>query len=122
MAVVGQVEIVRLGRVFTGQSINLFDARYDTEGFPLGPYGRLGRSAQTADLAIGETCLLGLDQQFSRADAAARAPQAPFDLDEVLDLLQEPAIDMGQATNVLDRVSPPQSLGDDIYPVRRRVL
>ena len=117
----GQVEVIGLGGVFPGKSIDLLDARTDTERLALDACGRLGRFSQVADLAIGEPGLPCLDQQLRRAGSAARAAQTTFDFDQMLDFPQEPTIDVGQAMNVLDRASPAKCLGNNVDPLRCRV-
>src|SRR5262249_4482073 len=58
---------------------------------------------ELAELLIGEAGLLGLEQDAARAQAAAVGLHAVGRLREALDLVQEPAVDVRQLVDAIDR-------------------
>ena len=111
-ALVGQVQVVRLCRILCGKRVNLLDNGQDAELLALltNAEHRLVhvrllflQSYGTRYLEVGEAVALGLAQQVG-----ANVPTLPFHLlvnvDDVLELLQEPAVNLRQLMDVLNGV------------------
>jgi len=61
-------------------------------------HGRLGRSGERGDAAIGEAPLLGPAQQARIGQARPR--DLGLELDDLADLLEEPGIDLRQRVDL----------------------
>ena len=119
---VSQVEVVRLGRIFRGERIYLLDDRRDAPVFSV--LANLQQSAfgvfhlflenGTGDLEVGETLHLGATHQFVGNLLNLRAGfQLVSRVDDIVELLEEPAVDFRQFVNLVDGVARAESLRDD---------
>ena len=90
-SVVGSVQIVRVRRVFGGESINTFHKRRNAESFAMSTDCVFGGAGQVGNLLIGETHLLGTLHKVSvdLVDGTSSL-QSNIGLDDVIDLVQKP--------------------------------
>jgi hypothetical protein len=103
--IVGSVEVVCVSRKFGGQGVNLLDPRLDAEALPTGAHFILGAVDGLCDLLVGETQLLCIQNDFLlEAKQAANLLELESAVDNVLELVQEPFVDLGQLMDLVDGV------------------
>jgi hypothetical protein len=109
---VGGVEVVGVGRVLGGEGVDTLDEGSDTERLAVSANGvlvDLGVASVTdeevGDLTVGETELLGLAHEVLR-DLSDRleAAKGAVDLDDVVELVEEPLVDLGKVVDLVDGV------------------
>ena len=122
-ALVGQVQVVGLGRELTGQGVDLPDDRRDPVSFAEGAdfqqvCGSAAAGEDARDLEVGEAVGLGLAQQGG-GEGLPGAFQLPRDIDDVLQLAEEPLVDAGEPVDVADAVAGLERFADgEDAPVR----
>ncbi|OPZ81752.1 MAG: hypothetical protein BWY77_00499 [bacterium ADurb.Bin431] len=102
LAVVGQIEIVGLGRVFSGEGVDLLDAGGQAIGLAELADLLLALPECAADLGVGKAQLLGLKHDVARAALFAHLAEPFFHGDDVGDLVEEPAVDVGECVDLVD--------------------
>ena len=119
-SVVGQVEVVGLGREFGRKRVYLLDYRHDAQGFAVlahpvlehgGLFGRMLED-QSLYLMVGEALLLGEQEQSGR-NVLERivAGKVPFGFDYVPELGEEPAVYPGELVYAFHGVAGGHCLG-----------
>ena len=104
-SVVGGVEVVGVGRELGSKGIDLLNPRGDAEGLTAGTDIILGGPNKERDLLIRETELLGLHQDLLlEAEEAADLLELVVAIHNVLDLVQEPLVDLGQLVDLVNGV------------------
>ena len=119
---VGDVQVVRHGRVLGRQRVDLLDVGRDAAHFAVAPdrehvgVDALGRALgyRAGELEIREAALFGLEQQLvGHMGDVVVLLQLVLDPDDVLQLLEEPAVDLRQLVDALDGVPVLQRVRDD---------
>jgi hypothetical protein len=105
VAVIGEIEIVRFGRVFGGQGVDLLDRRDDAPLQPRLPDAELARAGEQADLFVREALPLGLDEELAGEGGEFVPRQARLAIHDALDFFQEPGVDLRQVADALNRVA-----------------
>jgi len=104
--VVGCVQVVGVRGEFSRQGINLLDPRGDAEGLAASANLVLRAANQERDLLVREAELLGLQHSLLLdAEQAADFLQLVVAVNDVLDLVQEPLVDLAQLVNPVNRVT-----------------
>ncbi|GFF30855.1 LOW QUALITY PROTEIN: hypothetical protein IFM46972_03049 [Aspergillus udagawae] len=104
-SVVGGVEVVCISRELSGQGIDLLNPGSDAEALPASADIVLGGTNEESDLLVGETKLLGLQHHLLLdAKQAADLLELVVAINNVLELVEEPLVDLGQLVNLVNRV------------------
>lgn len=104
-SVVGGVKVVGVGRELGGEGVDLLNPGPDTEGLAAGANVVLGGANELRDLLVRETKLLGLQQDLLlEAEEAADVLELVVAVNDVLELVQEPLVDLGQLVNLVNGV------------------
>ncbi len=121
--VVGEVEVVGLCREFAGQCVNLLDHRHDAQLLTLCTdaqdllfclLGHLTLQQGAANLEVGEAFLLGFEQQLGRHILhLAVLLQFVVGIDDALEFLQEPLVDLGEVVYLVNGIAGLHGLADD---------
>ena len=128
-AVVGQVEVVRLCREFGGEGVYLLDDRDNAERLSIftnlvhiGGDNSAVLPNRSLDLEIGEAFLLGKTEKFLRhiLDLVVGV-HILVGLDDVLQLVQEPFVDLGEIVDLIYSVAGTHCLGDHEYTLVGRL-
>ena len=110
---IGDIEVVRLRRILSSQRVNLFHNGQDAEllaAITHQQHGLVHRSHLalhangTGYLEVGEAIDLGLAQQISLQRVDILLLQTLIDINDMLQLLQEPAVNLRQFMNLVDIV------------------
>ena len=120
-SVVGDVEVVGLGRVFGSQRVDLLDDRGDAallavaadlQHIGLDLVG-LAVADRTGQLEVRETALFRFADQFiGHVGDTVVLFELALDADDVFELLEEPFVDPGQLVDAFDRVALFERVGD----------
>ena len=103
--VVGGVEVVGVGRELSSQGVNPLHPGSDTESSPASADIVLSRSDQKSDLLVGESKLLGPEHHFLLdTEEATNLLQFVVAIDNVLELVQEPLVNLGQLMDLFHGV------------------
>ena len=104
-SVVRRVQVVGVGGEFGSQGIDLLDPGTDVEAQSLRADLVLGAVDGVGDLSVRETEFLGLEDLLA-LETVERANGLHFTdaVDQVLQLVEEPLVDLGQIVHLLDRV------------------
>lgn len=104
-AVVRGVQVVGVGREFGGKGVDLLDPGADVERQSVGTDFVLGALDGIGNLSVGETHLLSLqDLILLQVLEATGSLELSGAVDNVLQLVEEPLVDLGQLMDLLDRV------------------
>ncbi len=119
---IGDIEVVGLRRILRGQGVNLLDNGQDAIRLALAAHhehglvhvAQLGLEADgTGNLEVGEAINLGLAHQVAVQRVDVLSLQLLIDVDDVLQLIEEPLVYLGQVMYLVDGVSLVHGLGDD---------
>ena len=103
--VVGGVKVVGVGREFGGKGVNLLDPGVDIEGLAGSTNLILSALDSVGDLSVRETHLLGTENLiFLQVLEATSLLKLTGAVNNVLELVEEPLVDLGQLVNLVDRV------------------
>ena len=103
--VVGGVEVVGVSGELSGQSINLLDPGPDAELLSSSADKVLSAVNSHGDLLVGETELLGLeDVLLLEGLEAAKLLHLLLAVNNVLELVEEPLVDLGKLMDLVNRV------------------
>ena len=103
--VVGGVEVVCVGRELSSQGVNPLHPGSDAESSPASADIVLSRSDQKSDLLVGESKLLGPEHHFLLdTEEATDLLQLVVAIDNVLELVQEPLVNLGQVMDLVHGV------------------
>ena len=103
--VVGGVKVVGVGRELGGESVNLLNPGMDIEGLASSPNLILSALDSVGDLSVRETHLLGTENLiFLQVLEATSLLKLTGAVNNVLELVEEPLVDLGQLVNLVDRV------------------
>ena len=121
-AAIGEVEVVRLCRIFGCKRIDLLDDGGDAQLLALGAHGKgflvpslhaLICEDEACDLEVGEALTLGAKQELVRELVySGYFAEALGGADDTLELVEEPAVDLRQRMDLLDSISCVQCLTD----------
>lgn len=104
-AVVCGVEVVCVGREFGSEGVDALDPGADVEGEADGADLVFGGGDGVCDLAIGEAELLSLeDLVLLEGVEAACVFELAGAVDDVLELVEEPLVDLGEVVDLVDGV------------------
>ena len=104
--VVSGVEVVGISRELGGKGINLLHEWLDTEVLAASANLVLSAANGVGDLPIGESHLLGLHEEILlEAEKASNVLHLVSAVDNVLELVQEPLVNLGQVVETLDSVA-----------------
>ncbi len=104
--VVGHVEIIGLGGELRSERVDLLHLGHDAETLSIRTNLVLVRTDKLPDLIIGETSLLrSLHKGKLHSGESACTLQISFDHLDVLELVEEPLIDLGQIVQLIDGVA-----------------
>ena len=110
---VGEIEVVCVGGIFGGQGVDLLDHRHNAVILADGSDGKtgLGHAAEfllqsdgACYLEIGEAIDLGLEQQLAVESVHVLLLEGLIDVDDVLEFIEEPAVNLGEFVNAVDVV------------------
>ena len=121
-AAIGEVEVVRLCRIFGCKRIDLLDDGDDAQLLALGAHGKgflvpslhsLIREDEACDLEVREALTLSTKKELIREliDSGYFA-EALGGADDALELVEEPAVDLRQRMDLLNSISCVQCLAD----------
>ena len=102
LRVVGQIQVVRLRRIFRSKRIDLFDKWHYACAGSYDPDFFLVYLFQLSDLPVRESKPLCLPQHFE-ISRPRLLNQPLFHFDDVLDSVQKPFVDMTQGVDLIDR-------------------
>ena len=104
--VVGSVEVVGVGRELSGEGVDSLDPGLDTKVLTAGADLIFSAVDSVRDLLVGETELLGLEHELL-LDAVEGSDLLEFvgAVNDVLDLVKEPLVNLAQVVDLVDRVA-----------------
>lgn len=107
---IGGVVVGGLGLELSGAGIHRLEDRADAQGPAQAADPVLPRKlgAKRGDLGVGQAVILGVAEEFSVEDG--RALQDVAEVDEALELGEEPGVDAGSLVDLLDARPPTQRL------------
>mmetsp|Transcript_12334 Transcript_12334/g.25097 ORF Transcript_12334/g.25097 Transcript_12334/m.25097 type:complete len:618 (+) Transcript_12334:774-2627(+) len=105
LAMVSHVQVVRLGRVFSGEGVNLLGERHDTEALTEGPNFHLSRVGELGDLLVAETELLQPERRVFIEVAEFLLLGLLGRLDDVHEPREEPLVDVGELVDLVHGVA-----------------
>ncbi|KAI6760251.1 hypothetical protein HG531_013452 [Fusarium graminearum] len=104
-AIVGGVEVVGVGREFGGKGVNLLNPGVDSKAETVGTNLVFGTLDGVGNLSVGETHLLGLENLiFLQALEATSLLKLASAVNNVLQLVKEPLVDLGQLMDLVNGV------------------
>ena len=105
-SVVGRVQVVGVGRELSGKGVDSLDPRRDTKVLAASADLIFSAVDGVGDLLVGETELLGLEHELL-LDAVEGSDLLEFvgAVDDVLDLVEEPLVNLAEIVNLVDRVA-----------------
>ena len=108
-AVVGEVEVVGLGRIFGGKGVDLLHHRGDAEILAQGAHFGHRRAGGfvaihgACHLKVAEPLLLGLTQQFwLELPESVGFRHLILSVDDVLQTVEKPLVDLGELVDAVD--------------------
>eukprot|EP00754_Rhynchopus_humris_P032218 Rhum_TRINITY_DN15387_c0_g1::Rhum_TRINITY_DN15387_c0_g1_i5::g.154554::m.154554 len=121
VAVVGCVQVVRLGRELRSKRVHLLHHREDVVHDPHGADLRLRGLHAPGNGAVAETTLLRQHEQVG-AHRLRHLLQRALKVDDVLQLAEEPPVDLRQVVHLLHAVAAEERDGDGVDATVARVL
>ena len=115
---VGGVEIRRTGLELRGAGINALVDRTDFQSVASLPHRSLAAAGQLRDLTVGETFAFPATPGGC-IGSNRRCRDLALDLDQVPDVVNEPGIDRGELTDLIDRHSVAKRIADRKDALRR---
>lgn len=104
--VVRSVQVVGISRELGGKGINLLHEWLDTEVLTASADLILSAADGIGDLSVGESHLLGLHEEILlEAEEASNVLHLVSAVDNVLELVQEPLVNLGQVVETVDSVA-----------------
>lgn len=104
-SIVRGVKVVGIGREFSSEGVNLLDPGVDTKAVTVGANLVLGGLDGHGDLSVRETQLLGLENLvLLQSLEAAGSLHLAGAVNQVLELVQEPFVNLGQVMDLVDGV------------------
>ena len=121
---ISQIKVIGLSGIFGCQCINLFHYRQHTYLLPISTYGKDAIlhlaliTDGTCHLEVGESLALGFIKQFFREFGQLYMIVSPLvqlfrGLHDILQLVEEPFVYLGQVVNLIDGITGTHSLRDD---------
>ena len=127
---VGDVEVVGLSRILRGQGVNLLHHRQDAVALAQLAHNKVGlvhvlalilQSDGACYLEVAETIDLCLAEQVLAQSVDIVALQLLVDVDDMAQLVEEPAVDLRQIVDLIDGVALVHGLGNDEDTLVRRL-
>jgi hypothetical protein len=121
LVLVGRVHVGGTGGELGGAGIDALVDRAHAQCMAALAHRRLGRLQQLGQTTVGETLALEVAQFFAvnEENSLPCVKLQDLDLDDLLDLRQEPRIDLGQVENFVERHADAEGIGDVPEALRR---
>ena len=118
---IGRIQVGGLRRKLGGAGVDALVDRAQPELMPPRPHGALVDLEEVRDPPVGEAHALQRAQVVARQLGERALFQPQLDVDDLLDLREEPGIDLRVPVDLLDRHSDAERIGDVPQPLGARI-